>query len=49
MIDILKALGKTMVLILLIPVIFLTGLFFGLVIMPFITFREAFEEIWADF
>ena len=46
--DILRALAKTTLFILGIPFILLGGLFFGLVIMPFITLKEAFDEIWVD-
>lgn len=46
---VLISLLKTLLLILSLPIVFIAGLFFGLVIMPFITLKEVFDEIWADF
>lgn len=42
------AIAKTILLILHIPIILLGGLFFGLFVMPFITLKEALDEIWVD-
>jgi len=46
---VLISLLKTFLLVLSLPIVLVAGLFFGLVIMPSITLKEAFDEIWADF
>lgn len=44
---VLISLLKTLLLILSLPFVFMAGLFFSLVILPFTTFKEVFDEIWV--